>query len=100
MVEHVAYEVVELVQRHGVMFWMVFCSVKKKNIFLEGALSSSKGSWYICWAHKSSPSQVPTALLTTALLTTALILLWLSLQEGDPYSNHCLKDVAIFSCID
>jgi len=46
-------------------------------------------------AHKSSPSQVP-----TALLTTALIILWLSLQGGDPYTNHLLKDAAIFLCID
>ena len=46
-------------------------------------------------AHKSSPSQVP-----TALLTNALIILWLSLHRGDPYTNRLLKDVAIFLCID
>ena len=46
-------------------------------------------------AHKSSPSQVP-----TALLTTALIVLWLSLHRGDPYTNHLLKDAAIFLCVD
>ena len=45
--------------------------------------------------HKSSSSQVP-----TALLTTALIILWLSLQGGDPYSNCLLKDAVIFLCID
>jgi len=45
--------------------------------------------------HKSSPSQVP-----MVLLTAALIVLWLLLQEGDPYTNHLLKDVAIFLCID
>ena len=45
--------------------------------------------------YKSSPSQVP-----TALLTTALIVLWLLLQGGDPYTNCLLKDVAIFLCID
>jgi len=46
-------------------------------------------------AHKSSSSQMP-----TALLTTALMILWLSLQGGDPYSNCLLKDVAIFLCVD
>ena len=46
-------------------------------------------------AHKSSPSQVP-----TILLTTVLIVLWLSLQRGDPYTNCLLKDTAIFLCID
>ena len=46
-------------------------------------------------AHKSSSSQMP-----TTLLTTALILLWLSLQEGDPYSNCLLKNAAIFLCVD
>ena len=45
--------------------------------------------------HKSSSSQVP-----TAVLTTALIVLWLSLQGGDLYSNRLLKDAAIFFCID
>ena len=42
-------------------------------------------------AHKSFPSHMP-----TALLTTALIVLWLSLYGGDLYSNHLLKDMAIF----
>jgi len=56
---------------------------------LQRAHSTSVG------AHKSSPSQVP-----TALLTTALMILWLSLQGGDPYSNRLLKDVAIFLCVD
>ena len=45
--------------------------------------------------HRSSPSQVP-----TALLTNALIILWLSLHGGDPYTNCLLKDVAIFLCVD
>ena len=45
--------------------------------------------------HKSSPSQVP-----TALLTTALIVLWLSLYGGDPYTNCLLKDAAIFFYVD
>jgi len=45
--------------------------------------------------HKSSPSQV-----STALLTTAPIVLWLSLQGGDPYTNRLLKDAAIFLCVD
>ena len=45
--------------------------------------------------HRSSPSQVP-----TALLTNALIILWLSLHGGDPYTNRLLKDVAIFLCVD
>ena len=57
--------------------------------FLQRAYSMSAG------AHKSSPSQVP-----TALLTTALIVLWLSLQGGDPYTNCLLKDAAIFLYID
>ena len=56
---------------------------------LQRAYSTAAG------AHKSSPSQVP-----TALLTTALIVLWLSLQGGDLYSNHLLKDAAIFLCVD
>ena len=56
---------------------------------LQKAYSTSAG------AHKSSPSQVP-----TALLTTALMILWLSLQGGDPYSNRLLKDVMIFLCVD
>ena len=46
-------------------------------------------------AHKSSPSQVP-----TALLTTALIILWLSLHRGDPYTNCLFKDAAIFLYVD
>ena len=46
-------------------------------------------------AHKSSPSQVP-----TTLLTASLIILWLSLQGEDPYTNCLFKDVAIFLCID
>jgi len=44
---------------------------------------------------RSSPSQVP-----TTLLTNALMILWLSLHRGDPYTNHLLKDMAIFLCID
>jgi len=59
------------------------------HCFLQRAHSTSAG------AHKSSPSQV-----STALLTTALMILWLSLQGGDSYSNRLLKDVAIFLCID
>jgi len=79
------------------MFWtgFVLC-VKKRNVYLlrvhhplQRAYSTSAE------VHKSSPSQMP-----TALLTTALILLWLSLQGGDPYSNCLLKNVAIFLCID
>ena len=69
---------------------------KKRGIYclrvhrlLQRAHSMSAG------VHKSSPSQVP-----TALLTTALIVLWLSLHGGDPYSNCLLKDAAIFLCID
>ena len=42
--------------------------------------------------HRSSPSQVP-----TALLTNALIILWLLLHGGDPYTNCLLKDMAM-SC--
>jgi len=82
---------------------MVLCSgrvkwfvCKKKGVyclrvhrFLQRAHSTSAG------AHKSSPSQVP-----TALLTTALIILWLSLHGGDPYTNRLLKDAAIFLCVD
>jgi len=56
---------------------------------LQRAHSTSAG------AHRSSPSQVP-----TALLTTALIVFWLSLHGGDPYTNCLLKDVAIFLCVD
>ena len=70
--------------------------VKKRNLYflrvrrlLLRTHSTSAG------AHKSSPSQMP-----TALLTTALIILWLSLQGGDPYTNCLLKDVTIFLCID
>jgi len=59
------------------------------HCLLQRAHSTSAG------AHKSSPSQVP-----TALLTTALIVLWLSLQGGDLYSNRLLKDAAIFLCVD
>ena len=77
----------------GQLKW--FC--KKKDVYclrvtrclLLRAHSMSAG------AYKSSSSQVP-----TALLTTALIVLWLSLQGGDPYTNRLLKDVAIFLCVD
>ena len=58
-------------------------------LFLLRAHSMSAG------VHKSSPSQVP-----TALLTNALIILWLLLYGGDPYTNCLLKDAAIFLCID
>ena len=80
------------------MFWTgeMVCFCKRMYICLRvtrrlllRAHSTSAG------AHKSSPSQVP-----TALLTTALIVLWLSLQGGDPYTNCLLKDAAIFLCID
>jgi len=80
------------------MFWMgkmvFFCKrmyicLRVTCCLLLRAHSTSTG------AHKSSPSQVP-----TALLTTALIVLWLSLHRGDLYTNHLLKDVAIFLCID
>ena len=78
----------------GQVKWFV---VKKRSMYclrvtrrlLQRAHSMSAG------AHKSSPSQVP-----TALLTTALIVLWLSLHGGDPYTNRLLKDVAIFLCVD
>jgi len=68
--------------------------VKKECICLRvhhllRAYSTSAG------AHKSSPNQVP-----TALLTTALIILWLSLQGGDLYTNRLLKSTVIFLCID
>ena len=56
---------------------------------LQRAHSISAGTY------KFSPSQVP-----TTLLTTALMVLWLSLQGEDPYTNCLLKDVAIFLCID
>ena len=78
----------------GRVKWFV---VKKRSMYclrvtrclLQRAHSTSAG------AYKSSPSQVP-----TALLTTALIVLWLSLHGGDPYTNRLLKDAAIFLCID
>ena len=70
--------------------------VKKRDLYLLRvcrllfrAHSMSAG------VHKSSPSQVP-----TALLTTALIILWLSLHGGDPYTNHLLNDAAIFLSIN
>jgi len=71
--------------------------IKKKDLYflrvtrylLQRAHSTSAG------AHRSSPSQVP-----TVLLTTALIVLWLSLHGGDPYTNCLLKDAAIFFCVD
>ena len=74
--------------------WMI--CLKKKDLYylrvrrlFQRAHSTSAGT------HKSSSSQVP-----TALLTTALIVLWLSLHRGDPYTNRLLKDTAIFLCID
>ena len=71
--------------------------VKKKDLyflrvthrFLQRAYSTSAG------VHRSSPSQMP-----TALLTNVLIILWLSLHGGDPYTNRLLKNVVIFLCID
>jgi len=71
--------------------------VKKKDLYflrvtrhlLQRAHSTSTR------AHRSSPNQVP-----TALLTTALIVLWLSLHRGDPYTNRLFKDAAIFLCVD
>jgi len=70
--------------------------VKKRDLYLLRvcrllfrAYSMSAG------VHKSSPSQVP-----TALLTTALIILWLSLHGGDPYTNRLLNDAAIFLSIN
>ena len=78
------------------MFWMGEMVCLKKIMYclrvhrlFQRAHSTSAG------AHKSSPSQVP-----TALLTTVLIVLWLSLHGGDPYTNHLLKDVVIFLCVD
>jgi len=73
--------------------WMI--RLKKGFVLFEGASSSSRAHSTFDGAHKSSPSQVP-----TALLTTALIVLWLSLHGGDPYTNCLLKDVAIFLCVD
>ena len=46
-------------------------------------------------AHKSFPSQV-----LTALLTTVLIILWPLLHGEDLYTNHLLKDAAIFLYVD
>ena len=66
-----------------VLYWL------RVRCLLQRAHSTSAG------AHKSSASQVP-----TALLTTALMILWLSLYGGDPYTNCLLKDAAIFLCID
>ena len=83
----------DIVVSSGQAKWFV---CKKKDVYclrvrclFHRAHSTSAG------VHKSFPSQVP-----TALLTTALIVLWLSLQGGDPYTNHLLKDVAIFLCVD
>ena len=68
-VEHVAHKFVVLIQRYCVMFWIGSLFVKKKVLYylrvhhlFQRAHSMSAG------AHKSSPSQVPTALLTTALV--------------------------------
>ena len=96
-VKHVAHELIVLVQRHCTMFQtgFVLC-VKKGNVYLLRVCRLLQRAHSIsARAHKSSPSQVP-----TALLTTALIVLWLSLYGGDPYSNCLLKDVVIFLCID
>jgi len=46
-------------------------------------------------AHRFSPSQV-----LTALLTNVLIIFWLSLHGEDPYTNRLLKDMAIFLYVD
>jgi len=97
LVEHIAYKIVVLFQRYYVMFWMDGLFVKKKkNLYLlrvchllQRVHSMSAG------AHKSFPSQVP-----TALLTTALIVLYQSLQGGDPYTNRLFKNAAISLCID
>ena len=93
MVEHIAHEFVVLVQGHCVMIWMgeMVCFVKGLRVrrLLLRAHSTSAG------VHKSSPSQVP-----TVLLTIALIVLWLSLHGGDLYTNRLLKDVTVFFCID
>ena len=97
MVEHIAHKVVVLFQGHCVMFWMDDLFVKKKDLYflrmtcrlLQRAHSMSAG------VHRSSPSQVP-----TALLTNALIVLWLLLHRGDLYTNCLLKDAAIFLCVD
>ena len=76
--------------------WMIgFCLKKEKYILLRVHLLLQRAHSTSAGVHKSSPSQVP-----TVLLTTALIVLWLSLQRGDPYSNCLLKDVAIFLCVD
>jgi len=77
------------------MFWIGLSVCKRKDLYflrvycvLLRAYSTSAG------AHRSSPSQVP-----TALLTNALILLWLSLHGEDPYTNHLLKDAPLHRLI-
>jgi len=74
--------------------WII-CLCKKVLYYLRVYHLLQRAHSMSAGAHKSSPSQVP-----TALLTTALIILWLSLQGGDPYTNCLGKDVAIFLCID
>jgi len=71
------------------------CYKKKKLYLLRVCRLLQRAHSMFAGVHNSSPSQ-----MFTALLTTALILLWLSLQGEDPYTNCLLKDVAIFLCID
>jgi len=86
----------QLVQRHHIMFWTGFLSVKKKYMYCLRVLCLLRRAHSMSTeTHKSSPSQVP-----TVLLTTALIVLWLSLQEGGPYTNCLFKNAAIFLCVD
>ena len=77
------------------MFWTGLSVCKKILYFLRVCHLLLRAHSTSAGAHRSSSSQVP-----TALLTNALIVLWLSLHGGDPYTNRLLKDVAIFLCID
>ena len=69
----------------------MLCKEKEMN-FLRVCCLLLRAHNMSAGAHKSSPSQV-----STALLTTTLIVLWLLLHGGDPC---LLKDVVIFLCID
>jgi len=73
----------------------MFCWCKKVLYYLSVRRLLQRAHSMSAGVHKSSPSQVP-----TALLTTTLIVLWLSLYGGDSYTNRLLKNAAIFLCID
>ena len=77
------------------MFWMGDLFVEKRFYLLRVCYLLQRAYSTSARVHKSSPSQMP-----TALLTTALIILCRSLQGGDPYTNCLLKDVAISLCIN